>query len=202
MDLPDDLELPLTSGAGLWYWLAGRPALDFANTRRERWWRSVETLVTEEDLAAWLEAAGLLFGTGACPTPDKLLAARKLREAIDDGVEAAVAGVVVPEPTLASINAHLPDATLPRRLEAGPDGSARLVSVTSRDPIAHALGRIAADAAAMLGTEERTRVRICASETCSARFFDRSPAASRRWCSMSGCGNVAKARRHRRRAVS
>ena len=57
------------------------------------------------------------------------------------------------------------------------------------------------DAARMLGIEEQARrVRICASETCSARFYDRSPAAQRRWCSMALCGNEAKARRHRARA--
>jgi predicted RNA-binding Zn ribbon-like protein len=51
----------------------------------------------------------------------------------------------------------------------------------------------------MLGTDQRSRIRICASETCSARFFDRSPAGLRRWCSMRTCGNEAKARRHRLR---
>ncbi|MBI5103754.1 MAG: CGNR zinc finger domain-containing protein [Solirubrobacterales bacterium] len=56
------------------------------------------------------------------------------------------------------------------------------------------------DAAHVLGTpERRARLRICASETCSARFYDRSPAGVRRWCSMRTCGNAAKARRHRRR---
>src|SRR5437588_2038213 len=49
MDLPADLRLPLKSGAPWWYWLGGRPALDFVNTRRERWWRDVETLVTPGD---------------------------------------------------------------------------------------------------------------------------------------------------------
>jgi predicted RNA-binding Zn ribbon-like protein len=53
----------------------------------------------------------------------------------------------------------------------------------------------------MLGDPaERARVRVCASETCSARFYDRSPAGKRRWCSMRTCGNEAKARRHRARA--
>jgi predicted RNA-binding Zn ribbon-like protein len=60
---------------------------------------------------------------------------------------------------------------------------------------------VALDAARMLGTDdERWRIRICASETCSGRFFDRSPAGRRRWCSMRTCGNEAKARRHRLRA--
>lgn len=62
---------------------------------------------------------------------------------------------------------------------------------------------VALDAAHMLGrAAERERVRICASETCSARFYDRSPAGRRRWCSMARCGNVAKARRHRARMAA
>jgi predicted RNA-binding Zn ribbon-like protein len=59
---------------------------------------------------------------------------------------------------------------------------------------------IALDAAQMLGTpDQRARIRVCGSDTCSARFYDRSPAARRRWCSMRSCGNQAKARRHRER---
>ena len=66
-----------------------------------------------------------------------------------------------------------------------------------------ALGEIALDAARMLGDPaQRARVRVCASDTCSARFYDRSPAGRRRWCSMRTCGNEAKARRHRARARS
>ena len=126
-DLPDDLALPLASGAEWWYWLGGRPALDLVNTLRERWRRRVETLVTPADLELWLERA---------------------------------------------------EGHSPRR----------------------ALGTIALDAARMLGDPaERARVRVCASETCSARFYDRSPAGRRRWCSMRTCGNEAKARRHRER---
>jgi predicted RNA-binding Zn ribbon-like protein len=63
-----------------------------------------------------------------------------------------------------------------------------------------AVAAVALDAAHMLGRpEERRRVRVCASEACSARFYDRSPAGRRRWCSMRTCGNEAKARRHRER---
>jgi predicted RNA-binding Zn ribbon-like protein len=52
----------------------------------------------------------------------------------------------------------------------------------------------------MLGSEgERGRIRVCASDTCSARFYDRSPAGGRRWCSMQACGNLDKVRRHRAR---
>ena len=42
-DLPEELALPLVSGAAWWYWLGGRPAVDLVNTLRERWQRRVET---------------------------------------------------------------------------------------------------------------------------------------------------------------
>jgi Putative stress-induced transcription regulator len=56
-DLPEELVLPLATGEPWWYWSGGRPAVDFVNTRRERWRRGVETLVTPEDLATWLVPA-------------------------------------------------------------------------------------------------------------------------------------------------
>ena len=89
MDLLDDLTLPLASGGGWWYWLGGRPAFDFVNTLRERWWRNVETLVTPADLCAWLDQAGLLHGP-AKPDDRQLHAARRLRDAIDAGILSAI----------------------------------------------------------------------------------------------------------------
>lgn len=41
-----------------------------------------------------------------------------------------------------------------------------------------------------------TRVKACANPTCVLHFFDISKNGSRRWCSMAGCGNRAKASRH------
>lgn len=200
MDLRDDLELPLRSGRDHWYWLGGRPAVDLANTLRERWWREVETLVTATDLTSWLTRAELLpEGSKVRATRAQLAEARYLREAIDAGIRAVVAGEIIPAAAIATINGHLPAAEVGERLVTGSDGVPTLARVNLRGAVDHALGLIAHDAALLLGTEERRRARICASETCSARFYDRSPAGRRRWCSMQGCGNVAKARRHRER---
>lgn len=52
-------------------------------------------------------------------------------------------------------------------------------------------------AAAQLLTAQRIEIlRECASDTCEWLFLDRSRNRTKRWCSMSGCGNRAKARRH------
>ncbi|MBV9192937.1 MAG: ABATE domain-containing protein [Solirubrobacterales bacterium] len=198
MDLSPDLELPLDRGAPWWYWLGGRPALDFVNTRRERWCRDVETLVRPDDLAEWLARAGLVAGAPLAPKT-LLEAARGLREAIDSAVVAVTEGRPPPAEGLAVIDRWLPAALVPDRLTAEPDGPAILAPGAPADAVRHALGVLAHDAAEMLGTEQRERVRICASETCSARFYDRSRAGRRRWCSMTKCGNAAKARRHRAR---
>ncbi len=198
MDLPEDLTLPLERGAPWWYWLGGRPALDFTNTLRERWRRRVETLVTVEDLSEWLVAAGLL-STPPVVADALLVRARELREAIDAGVTAVLAGRPVPDAALAVIAGEVPAAVTGEEAVRADDGSVALRPAAPADPAAHALGLIARDAARMFSVDESARIRVCASETCSARFFDRSPAAGRRWCSSRGCGNVEKARRHRRR---
>jgi predicted RNA-binding Zn ribbon-like protein len=202
-DLPDDLALPLTSGEPWWYWTGGRPAVDFVNTQRERWRRNVETLVTPGDLADWLVRAGVMApgaDAGAAVTAKVLGQARDLREAIDHLVVATIDGAPAPAEAVTLVDDWLVFAGARPQLVVGPGGAALLTERAAADSPRRALGMVALDAAQMLGTpQQRDRIRICASETCSGRFFDRSPGGRRRWCSMRTCGNEAKARRHRAR---
>ena len=195
-DLPDR---PLVFGAPYWYWLGGRPALDFVNTRRERWRRDVECLLSVEEVVVWLVRARLL------PQPMKAPAsvlgeARELREAIDTGVRAAVERTAPDPAAIALIDDWLALAGSRPALLTDQTGRPLLSERPRADSPRRALGMVAYDAARMLGiATERARVRICGSDTCSARFYDRSPAARRRWCSMARCGNQNKARRFRER---
>jgi predicted RNA-binding Zn ribbon-like protein len=195
LDLPEDLVLPLATGEPWWYWSGGRPAVDFVNTRRERWRRGVETLVTPDDLATWLVLAGVMEAgrAGSVSVTRKVLAqAVDLREAIDTLLVASIEAITL-------IDDWLVFAGVRPQLVIGDDGAPLLTERAAADSPRRALGTIALDAATMLGTDQRSRIRICASDTCSGRFFDRSPAGRRRWCSMRTCGNEAKARRHRQR---
>jgi predicted RNA-binding Zn ribbon-like protein len=201
-DLPEDLVLPLATGEPWWYWSGGRPAVDFVNTRRERWRRGVETLVTPEDLATWLVRAGVMEMSGrAGAVSRKVLAqAVDLREAIDTLLVGAIDGTpAASTEAITLIDDWLVFAGVRPQLVTGDDGAPLLTERAAADSPRRALGTIALDAATMLGTDQRSRIRICASDTCSGRFFDRSPAGRRRWCSMRTCGNEAKARRHRQR---
>jgi predicted RNA-binding Zn ribbon-like protein len=201
-DLPDRLALPLASGEPWWYWSGGRPAVDFVNTLRERWRRNVETLVTPGDLAAWLVQAGVMDAPAPVP-PAVVRQARDLREAIDDCVEAAIADRPAAPAAVTLIDDWLVFAGARPQLVVGPQGAPLLTQRAAADSPRRALGMVALDAAQMLGTPaQRARIRVCASETCSGRFYDRSPAGRRRWCSMRTCGNEAKVRRHRERQKS
>ena len=197
-DLPEGVPV---SGLPYWYWLGGRPALDFVNTRRERWRRDVECLLSVEEVVVWLVRARLLPQPMKAPA-SVLAEARELREAIDAGVRAAVERRP-PDPAAVSlIDDWLALAGSRPALLTDQIGRPVLSERPRAESPRRALGMVAYDAARMLGIEsERTRVRICGSGTCSARFYDRSPAAARRWCSMALCGNQNKARRFRERSV-
>ena len=82
---------PLASGAPYWYWLGGRPALDFVNTRRERWRRNVECLVDDGDPSTGSSPRSCCPRPRP-PPPGLADEARALREAIDAGVRAAHRG--------------------------------------------------------------------------------------------------------------
>ena len=48
----------------------------------------------------------------------------------------------------------------------------------------------------LLTGPQLARVRECANDKCLWLFLDESKNGTRRWCSMSACGNRAKAHRH------
>jgi len=58
------------------------------------------------------------------------------------------------------------------------------------------LWRVSLSLAGLLTSEELRHVRMCGGPECGWLFFDSSKNGKRRWCSMQGCGNRAKARRH------
>ena len=76
-------------------------------------------------------------------------------------------------------------------------GSIRLVPRTPG--VAGAIGAVLAAAAAAMSDGSWPRLKACRSDTCRWAFVDNTKNSSRQWCSMSVCGNRAKARTFRRR---
>lgn len=191
----------LGSGADGREWLGDRACLAFVNTLRADWARPdggadrSDLFHSPTDLARWLWAADLV--PSPVPISHRVYEqALELRDAIDLGVDAIAGDLPVPGATVEVINGWM--ERVERQVLTVEGGTPVLRRLAASDFAAAALSQLAIDAARLLGTEQRTRVRICAGG-CGIRFYDHSPAGRRRWCSMQRCGNAAKARRYRAR---
>jgi predicted RNA-binding Zn ribbon-like protein len=171
----------------------GRPCLDLAHTGDvEERWRPFEAIGTPAALARWLAAAPPGVEVRR-PTPDAVAAAHRLRRAVWDLVDAALAGQPLPAPAVRTVN----------RLAAGPDLTPELVGTGAlrlRATADRALATIARDAVLLFGDpSELARVRECESEDCRIVFYDGSPPNRRRWCFPERCGDRQRARTYRAR---
>lgn len=172
-----------------WVFDGGRPCLDLVNTRRSRHAEGVELLTGPDALAEWLDLAG--FTIGRVPvTAGNVLAAKALREAVDRVLLAEVPGKM--DVDLVNNAAAAASAPPPRLTLDG--GVLRREVPAPKDPVAVAFAALAADAIDLATAD--ASVRVCAADDCGLRFSDASPRRNRQWCSMSRCGNRAKARAH------
>lgn len=187
----------------------GNLALDFANTvgQHEPEYLS-EWLTGYEDLVWWALRAGALTDAEAEP----LFAAARadaeeegrvfaraiaLREAIFRIFDAAGSGTAVAEADLEVLNAEL--AAAGAHLRVTRSGEAFGWEWTG-DGLDRVLWPVARAAAELLTRGDLSRIGQCSGEHCQWLYLDTSRNHSRRWCSMSDCGNRAKARRHYHRA--
>jgi len=167
-----------------------------------------ETLAEFEDVLEWAATMKLL------PPPQ-----RRLLAALDDDERARIHRRVVAfrdaaQSLFSRLARHRPpskddvilvsdevrSALASRELEIY-KGTIRWI-VPSGDPEIVLFGQLGASAAALLDSDDLGRLRECSARDCSRLFIDGSRNGSRRWCSMQGCGNRAKARRHYKRKRS
>jgi predicted RNA-binding Zn ribbon-like protein len=181
--------------------------LDFANTR---FWRGMdqpsETLQGFGDLVAWCGAeAGLPAGPAAsladwaaaddAAAAAALAQALALRETIYRLFRAAAAPAEASPADLARLNEALAGAGERRFLEASGEGFGWRIP-TGAAPAMALLTPVLWSAGDLLASRRLAKVRACANPRCEWLFLDDSKSGNRRWCSMSACGNRAKAHRH------
>ncbi len=196
----------IMSGSHTFSFDAGALCLDFANTCGDRPRCSEEHLDSVGALFSWGAAAGLVSNGEAnrfLPTVggDVLQEALAFREAIYTVCSALANRGVPRRGDLEVINSML-HAALPN-LELGVRGGGCCWqwsnASTFSDRIIWPVARSVAD---LLTDDTVEQLRECAGEGCSWLFLDRSRNHRRKWCSMSSCGNRAKARRHYARIKS
>ncbi|HWM21899.1 MAG TPA: CGNR zinc finger domain-containing protein [Ilumatobacteraceae bacterium] len=145
----------------------------------------VDLLDERADLARWLASVDV----AARATEEMRVALRAARSVI-------AAYAADPDETAArqALNALLEQGAITRTLGAGGEVVRSVTVDESRLP-----GWMAADDLLDIITNRPGRIRQCAHPRCVLWFLDTSRNASRRWCSMAGCGNRAKAQQHYRR---
>jgi predicted RNA-binding Zn ribbon-like protein len=189
-------------------------ALDFLNTvSGMRGTAATERINGFAALVSWARQVGLIDKAAAAKLAKEaerhpaqaaaqLARALQLREALFATIAAALAHRAPPAEALAALNSWIAEAQGNRRLH--PTGAGRFEARFEDDgaPLAF-LRPLALDVQTLLERELKTqRVRLCdESEVgrCGWFFLDQTKNASRRFCSMTDCGNRAKQRRFQER---
>jgi predicted RNA-binding Zn ribbon-like protein len=171
--------------------------LSFANTGTSRLDPSRKDFGGLEDLRTWLQKKSILAEDAPSTGEDSRILERaiRLREAIY-GIGSALAEKRTPtEDDLGELNWSVQKAVVAARIEATGGGLEWNLD-SLRASTAGSIGLIALSAAGLFTSGQAGRVRECNNETCGWLFLDLSKNRSRKWCDMSDCGNVAKARRY------
>lgn len=178
-------------------WLAGGQTwINLVNTAPIAGTGLRDAMADRESLRWWLEITGL--GAPATVEDEDIEFAKRLRAAFSrvvDGSEIAAGDLEF----FNSVLAHQHEWTELQRL------GDRLSRVHRREnkTVEQALGPAVEAMAETLIHRDLSRLRQCAHPDCTLWFYDDSKNGARRWCTMSGCGNRAKAAafQERKRAV-
>ena len=186
------------------YFIANDLALDFANTLiADDNGEPLELLRSVQDLYDWLSAAGLEdpkpARTAAGQGPDNYRRALAFRGELKKMAMAVSEGKQVPRSAIEAINDVLSSARGHFRLTPTKNGY-KTEFQTDRHESPDLLLPVAQSAAKLLSEGDLSLVRKCQREACVLYFYDTSKRHGRQWCTMTVCGNRAKAAAHYRRS--
>jgi len=190
--------------------IGGLACLDFVNTAGDHLSdQPGEWLLTYHDLLSWAQRAGVLAGSevmrleqqaGEQPEAAKKALARAIamREAIYRLFLCAIRQQAPDPSDLAAFNRALAGAPS-RSGVIYRQGTYQWQLSAKSAGLDGVLWRLLWGTADLLTSDRLAQVKLCAGEDCGWLFLDASRNQSRRWCSMSDCGNRAKAKRYYRR---
>lgn len=203
---------PVSPAPGPFELSGGALCLDYVNTWGDRARPETDQLRSWDGLLAFAVQTGLLDearrqrlerrSADAQVGAAAFDAAVELRESLFRIFAAQARGGGAPAHDLALLNAVLKEGLAHLRVEAPAAGppAAFAWSFEATDLATAPLWPIARSAADLLTSADAARITQCDGTDCTWLFLDRSRTGNRRWCSMSSCGNRAKARRHYHRS--
>lgn len=178
--------------------VGGATWLDLLNTTPAGVAGPQELIDGPERALAWLRAAGL--DDAATDPNEAMTELRALRAELRAVFEGLEAGKPLSGPALTSINRRLAGLTGHHVLQRGEQGPTLGLALDRAAAGPAAL--IALDLARFVCEAEPARLKRCAAEHCTLVFYDRGRNNTRRWCTMSVCGNRDKVARFRARRAA
>ena len=188
--------------------LGGAPALDLANTLHWRDGSEVDFIPTYQDMLAFCTPAQLLsedegralkrmarhHGSAAGKVHLEVL---QLREALKSWLTVSARNLNHGMAPKALALHRIQEAITRAGGTAGFGDILSLASDSANEAIYLPLRRSAAAAAMLVLFPPANDIRQCEADHCGGFFINDSRSKPRRWCSMDGCGNRAKAARYR-----
>ncbi len=182
--------------------------LDFVNTLAISNGVESDRLTNDSDVVNWCVQAGIvdleqkqsLFPQSAkIGEQGKILKlAISLRSELRVIAEHIVAGRQMPAPLIERLNEILRTKNGYNQLSCENDKFIRKYFTVFNEPV-QLIEPIAESAAELLSEGDLSLVKKCENAACILFFYDNTKNHARRWCSMSDCGNRAKAAAHYRR---
>jgi predicted RNA-binding Zn ribbon-like protein len=182
--------------------------LDFINTEMAAAGWPVERLNSFDSLVTWLaqsqtldqkQAEEILVNWQNSREAEATLQdATRLRAKLREMAERLVKGKTVPQAAVAAINEWLAHQTGHAELKRARGGFEKRFQAEFREP-AQLLWPVAESACDLLCYADLALVKKCENPVCVLFFYDTTKNHSRRWCSMSVCGNRMKVAAHYQR---
>lgn len=214
MEKKDQQEAAVTKHSNLrgeygFEFVGGYKWLDFVNTELVRTEGAVDLLGDVADLVRWLRESGLIASSeskaalehwgGSTEGEHLLRRAKEFRKTLREASERLGEDGFVTPALVEEVNELLAQRLGHHELEHTPEGFEVRFHALPDGPET-LLAPVAESVARSLVESDSSLVKNCENPECILFFYDTSKNHTRRWCSMSTCGNRMKARMHYERA--
>jgi predicted RNA-binding Zn ribbon-like protein len=190
------------------YFVANLLCLDLVNTEVIQNGSPADLLEGFNDFVAWCVAAQTISVSAAKEALSKwsdesgveaaFEKVKRFRAVLRRMAESVVEGKNVPQTALTQINELLRERAGYEEVIRDKENYRKRFHQTITETT-HLLVPVAESAADLLTTGDLSLVKKCESPDCVLYFYDNTKNHARRWCSMSACGNRAKAAAHYQR---
>ncbi len=177
-------------------------SLDFINTKIVENGQAKDLLAAFADFAAWAKAMNLLEKSqaekliddwsGRSEAETAFARAINFREVLREMFVRLANGKTIGKTAIAAINREIQNQSGAIEIRKTENGFEKSFRADFREP-RQLLAPVAESAADLLCYGNPAHIKKCEGVDCVLYFYDSTKNHSRRWCSMAGCGNRAKA---------